>query len=105
MNQPMIITANYELDYKVFAIPIILMVGIIGSGILVVASRRVGTFHEAPDDGQSSEGGGQGVVKFCDRCGEPVAEDWGHCTHCGKNLKAAGKAQDISSRKGGKENT
>jgi len=82
IQKPMIVSADFAVDYTPLIIPVILLIGSIGGIMLAIlgSRRRTGsTFAQE----QVSE---QLAPSFCDGCGEPVEKDWTHCVHCGKKL-------------------
>ena len=85
IKKPMILNADFTVDYTPLIIPIILLIGSIGGIILAILGSRRRTESTFAQE-QVSE---QLTSSFCDRCGEPVEKDWTHCVHCGKKLPAS----------------
>jgi hypothetical protein len=86
IDKPKVINANFVADYTPLVIPIVLAVGIMG-GIALAALRRKRSTKPAPMEAQVT---GEVVgPKFCDNCGQAVAEDWTHCVHCGSALHSS----------------
>jgi hypothetical protein len=82
IEKPMIVNADFTVDYTPLIIPLILLIGSVGGIVLaILGSRRTTRLTIAQE--QVSE---HLASSFCDGCGEPVEEDWTHCVHCGKKL-------------------
>lgn len=85
IEKPMILNADFTVDYTPLIIPIILLIGSIGGIILAILGNRRRTESTLGQE-QASD---QSAPSFCDGCGEPVEKDWTHCVHCGKKLLAS----------------
>ncbi len=82
MDKPKVVNADFMVDYSPLVIPLILAIGIVGGIFLAILMRR----KSGPAPIEVAVSTEEVASKFCDGCGEPVEEDWTHCTHCGREL-------------------
>ena len=97
IDQPMIVSADYGVDYSRLVIPSILAIGIGGAivSVLLHARRPIkpSPVEEELTDEQAETSMEEGVItaassgsRLCDKCDQPVQEDWTHCPRCGNIL-------------------
>jgi len=80
MNSPKTINANFSIDYRPLILPAIFAAGILGTIILALLRRKMGTTktHDEPE--------AEPAALRCKNCGNEVEEDWTHCIQCGAKL-------------------
>ncbi len=79
MNSPKTVNANYSLDYRPLTLPTIFLAGILGTIILALLRRKMGSgAHHEPE--------AEHAVLRCKNCESEVEEDWKHCIQCGAKL-------------------
>lgn len=80
MEKPLMVNANFVLDYATLIFPAIVGVGLVGGTLLSILRRRRDR-HAVAEKATEEE-----AAKICANCGEPVEESWAHCDRCGKAL-------------------
>jgi len=83
IGKPVVIDADFVLDYTTLVFPTIVGIGIVGGVALSILRRRSESKRAVVEEEVSHE---EAVAKVCANCGEPVEEGWTHCVHCGDAL-------------------
>jgi len=85
MDSPKTVDANYSFDYKLLAVPILLMVGgivLVLSIVLYLKQRKTATEIPEPAPETTEE-----TSLICPKCGNQIEKEWTHCIKCGTKLK------------------
>jgi hypothetical protein len=91
MDGPKTVNANYSIDYRMLAVPVIVALGVIVllSSIILILLRRRRTEDTVTQDAvteTATETGGEAQTPICPNCGKPVEKEWAHCIKCGAKL-------------------
>ena len=100
MDSGKTIEANYSVDYTPLSLPAILIVGIVGTAILLMLRRKRSGIARStePSETETTERETAERVPeeveaidslLCETCGKSVEKEWKHCIHCGADLPSS----------------
>jgi hypothetical protein len=93
MTNPMMINADFTIDYTSLVIPTILAFGTVCGIVGFLGMKGFKFKDETGDELSPVQDSAEGIdsataikSKLCDACGESLEGDWTHCPSCGKTL-------------------
>jgi len=95
MDSGKTIEANFSVDYAPLLLPAIIIVGVVGTAILLMLRRRGTSVAPSTEPNEAETAETAGPVQreaekieslLCENCGKSVEKDWKHCIHCGADL-------------------
>ena len=88
MDSPKTVTAEFSVDYRPLAVPIIFAVGIVVAILSLVLIRRKSSTNLPPTE-EPVQQAVQESNPVCPNCGQEIEEEWAHCIKCGTKLTNA----------------
>jgi len=85
MDSPKTVNAEFSVNYRPLAVPIIFGIGTVVAIISLVFIQRKSSATLPPAEEPVQEAV-QEAVSACPNCGQVIEEEWAHCIKCGTKL-------------------